>query len=207
MDTALLHAVNGFAFRHDGFEDAVSRYEAASQALFLGLVLVLVAVGGKGGAWRRAGVAAGIGAGLALACAQLLARLVERPRPFVADPRGVHLFARHAADPGFPSDHATAAFAIATALALRDRRLGAAVAVLAVALAAGRVALGLHYPSDVVGGAVLGAACSLALYAPAARGLIDGLADTVGLLLPAPRGWTRGRRIRRPAARERSPAR
>jgi len=192
VDTAILHALNDFAVHHDGFEDAVSRYEAVSQALFLGLVLLLVAIGGEDGALRRAGVAAGLGAGLALACAQLLARLVERPRPFVADPTGVHLFAHHAADPGFPSDHATAAFAIATALALRDRRLGAVVGVLAVVLAAGRVALGVHYPSDVLAGAVLGAACSLALYAPAPRSLIDGLADTTGLLLPAPRGWTLG---------------
>jgi undecaprenyl-diphosphatase len=192
VDTALLHAVNGFAFQHDGFEDAVSRYEAASQALFLGLVLVLVAFGGEGGAWRRAGVAAGLGAGCALACALVLSRLADRPRPFAADPSAVHLFARHAADPSFPSDHATAAFAIATAVLLRDRRVGAVVLALAVVLAAGRVALGLHYPSDVVAGAVLGAACSLVLYAPGPRGLIDGLADTAGLLLPAPRGWTLG---------------
>jgi undecaprenyl-diphosphatase len=192
VDTTLLHAVNGFAFHHDGFEDAVSLYEAASQALFLGFVLVLVAVGGEGGALRRAGVAAGLGAGLALALAQLVARIAERPRPFVADPAGVHLFARHAADPGFPSDHATAAFAIATAVALRDRRLGAVFVALALVLAAGRVALGLHYPSDVLAGATLGAACSLALYAPAPRAVVDGLADTAGLLLPAPRGWTLG---------------
>jgi undecaprenyl-diphosphatase len=192
VDTTLLHAVNGFAFHHDGFEDVVSRYEAVSQALFLGLVLMLVAVGGEDGALRRAGVAAGLGAALALACAALIARLAERPRPFVADPHGVHLFARHAADPGFPSDHATAAFAIATAVALRDRRRGAAFVALAVVLAAGRVALGLHYPSDVLAGAALGSACSLALYAPAPRAIVDGLADTAGLLLPAPRGWTLG---------------
>jgi undecaprenyl-diphosphatase len=192
VDATLLHAVNGFAVHHDGFEDAVSRYEAFSQALFLGLVLLLVAVGGEGGVLRRAGVAAGLGAALALACAQVVVRLVDRPRPFVADPGGVHLFGHHAADPGFPSDHATAAFAIATAVALRDRRLGAAFFALAFVLAAGRVALGLHYPSDVLAGAALGSACSLALYAPAPRALVDGLADTAGLLLPARRGWTLG---------------
>lgn len=189
MDTALLHAVNGFAFRHDGFEDVVSLYEAASQALFLAFVVLLVLAAGERVDLRRAGVAAGLGAGLALACAQVLSRLVDRPRPFVADPSGVHLFAHHAADAGFPSDHATAAFAIATAVLLRDRRLGAGVVVLAVVLAAGRVALGVHYPTDVLAGAALGAACSLALYAPAPRALIDGLADLAGMLLPSPRGW------------------
>jgi undecaprenyl-diphosphatase len=122
---------------------------------------------------------------VALACAQLLSRIVDRPRPFVADPGGVHLFARHAADAGFPSDHATAAFAIATALLLHDRRLGAIVLAAAALLAAGRVALGVHYPSDVLAGAALGAAVALAL----------------------PRGaaWMRsGRRMRPPS--KRSPA-
>lgn len=180
MDTSLLHALNGLAFHHDGFEDPLSLYVGASQALFLALVVLLVAFG-AGSDWRRrAGVATGLGAGLALACAQVISRIADRPRPFVADPGGVHLFARHAADASFPSDHATAAFAIATAVLLRDRRWGAVVLALAAVLAAGRVALGVHYPSDVLGGAALGAAVSVALYAPVARGWIDRLADAVG---------------------------
>jgi undecaprenyl-diphosphatase len=117
MDTSLLHAVNGFAFHHDGFEDALSLYVGASQVLFLALVVLLVLFGAR----RRAGVAAGLGAGVALACAQVISRLADRPRPFVTDPRHVHLFAPHVADASFPSDHATAAFAIATAVVLRTR--------------------------------------------------------------------------------------
>lgn len=161
MDLALLHAANGFAFRHDGFEDVLTLYESASQALFLALVVVLVV---SGGGRRRAGMAAGLGAGVGLAVAQVVSRLVDRPRPFVADPSGVHLFARHVADASFPSDHATAAFAIATAVLLYDRRLGAVVLGCALALAAGRVAVGVHYPSDVLAGALLGAGASLAVH-------------------------------------------
>lgn len=180
MDISLLHAVNGFAFHHDGFEDPLSLYVGASQALFLALVVLLVIFDAGSGRRRRAGVAAGLGAGLALACAQVISRIADRPRPFVDDPGGVHLFARHVADASFPSDHATAAFAIATAVFLRDRRLGAVVLAFAAVLAAGRVALGMHYPSDVLAGAALGAAASLALYAPVIRARIDGLADWIG---------------------------
>jgi undecaprenyl-diphosphatase len=180
MDTSMLHALNGFAFHHDGFEELLAVYVAASQVLFMALLAVLAAIGG---AKRRAAVAAGIGAGLALACAQVISRAVDRPRPFVSDPGSVHLFARHVADAGFPSDHATAAFAIATAIFLRDRRLGAAVLVLAGVLAAGRVALGVHYPTDVVAGAGLGAAVALVLHVPAARTRIDRLADAVGRVI------------------------
>jgi undecaprenyl-diphosphatase len=185
VDTSLLHAVNGFAFHHDGFEDPLSLYVGASQALFLALVVIMVLVPMGEGLYRRAGVAAGLGAALALACAQVISRIADRPRPFVADPGGVHLFARHVADASFPSDHATAAFAIATAVLLRDRRWGVVVLAFAAVLAAGRVALGVHYPSDVLAGAALGAAVSLALYAPLVRPRIDRLADWAGRLIDA----------------------
>lgn len=183
MDVTLLHAFNGFTFHHDGFEDPLSLYEGASQALFFALVVLLVLVDAGSGWRRRAGVAAGLSAGLALALAQIVSRLVDRPRPFVADPSGVHLFARHVADASFPSDHATAAFAIAMAVLLRNRPLGIVVLGLAVVLAAGRVALGVHYPSDVIAGAALGAAAALALHVPAARRRVDRLADIITVMV------------------------
>jgi undecaprenyl-diphosphatase len=181
MDGTLLHALNDFASHHDGFEDALSLYERLAQVLFMALLAGLVLAGGH--RLRRAAVAGGLAAAVALACAQVLARLVDRPRPFVADPSRVHLFAAHAADAGFPSDHATAAFAIAVALVLRDRRWGAATLVLATVLAVGRVAIGVHYPSDVLAGAALGTLIALLLYLPAVRGRIDGLTDRGGTLL------------------------
>jgi undecaprenyl-diphosphatase len=110
----------------------------------------------------------------------VISELVDRARPFVADPNGVHLFTAHAADPGFPSDHATAAFAIATAIFLRKRGWGIAALVAATVLSVGRVALGVHYPSDVVAGAALGSAAALVLRLPPLRTRIDRLADWIG---------------------------
>jgi undecaprenyl-diphosphatase len=204
MDTTLLHALNGFASHHDAFEDPLALYVGASQILFMALLALLVLADRAGGRLRRAAVAGGLGAGLALLCAQVVSRAVDRPRPFVADPAGVHLFAKHAADAGFPSDHATAAFAIATALALRDRRWGGVVLALATVLAVGRVALGVHYPTDVLGGAALGAAVSWLLYARAVRTRIDRLADWAGRPIDAVwRRWspTRAAALRLAAVR------
>ncbi|MDX6677347.1 MAG: hypothetical protein QOE31_1399 [Solirubrobacteraceae bacterium] len=181
MDSGLLHALNGFALHHDGFEDALSLYEQLAQILFVALLAGLILAGGR--RLRRAAVTGGLAAAAALAVAQVIARLVDRPRPFVADPSGVHLFAGHAADPGFPSDHACAAFAIAVALLLRDRRWGLVTLTLATALAIGRVAIGVHYPSDVLAGAALGAAVALLLHAPAVRTRTDRLADRGGALI------------------------
>lgn len=182
MDWSVLHALNNFMYQHDGVEDPLLFYVNASEALFIATLAIvfLAARGAAHAAWRRASVAAVLSAGLGLAVGKVISELVDRARPFVADPHGVHLFAAHAADPGFPSDHATAAFAIAVAIFLRKRSWGIAALVLATILSVGRVALGVHYPSDVLAGAALGAAAALALWTPALRTRIDRLADAVG---------------------------
>jgi undecaprenyl-diphosphatase len=182
MDVDGVHALNSLLVGHDGIEDPLGLYVAASELLFLlGIVLLFaLARGGRRVELRRAATAAGLSAGLGLLVAQVVSRLVDRPRPFVAHPDQVHLFAKHAADASFPSDHATAAFAIATALLLRDRRLGIGAMVLAVLLGVGRVAIGVHYPTDVIGGAVLGAGCAVVLWLSPVRALLHRIADGVG---------------------------
>src|SRR3954454_15684103 len=182
MDHSLLHALNDFMFRHDGVEDPLLFYVNVSEALFIATLAIvfLAARGAAHAAWRRASVAAVLSAGLGLAVGKVISELVDRARPFVADPQGVHLFSGHAADPGFPSDHATAAFAIAVAILLRKRGWGIVALIAATVLAIGRVALGVHYPSDVIAGAALGSAAALALWAPPLRSRIDWLADAVG---------------------------
>jgi undecaprenyl-diphosphatase len=128
-------------------------------------------------------VAAAASAAVALAIGAVLSHLVDRARPFVSDPGGVHRFTHHAADAGFPSDHATASFAIATAIVLRNRRWGIVALALATLLSLTRVAIGVHYPSDVLAGAALGGATALALWQPPIRRRLHALADRCGALL------------------------
>jgi undecaprenyl-diphosphatase len=185
VDHALLHALNTLFVRHDALEDPWVAYVNAAELLFVGmLALAFVLAGGhRLRATRRAAAAAGLSAAVALLIAQVVSRLVERPRPFVSDPGGLHVFGHHAADPGFPSDHATAAFAIGVALLLRNRAWGTVVLVLATVLAVGRVAMGIHFPSDVLGGALLGTVVALGLHRARTRTLINRLSDDAGALL------------------------
>jgi undecaprenyl-diphosphatase len=182
VDFQIAHALDSFSAHHDGFEDVLGGYVGAAEVLFIAVVvgLFLLVPGARRPAAQRAAVAAGASAGFALLVAHFVSTAVDRPRPFVAHAVSIHPFLAHAADPSFPSDHATAAFAIAAAVALRLRGPGIALLVAAAVLAVGRVFLGLHYPSDVVAGALLGTATALTLWLPPIRERLDRLADVAG---------------------------
>jgi undecaprenyl-diphosphatase len=153
-----------------------------AQVFFVALLAVIFLARGK---WRSVNgrhgvVAAGFSALLALGAAQIIAHIWERPRPYIAHPGDAHLFIAASHDPSFPSDHATAAFAIAVALLLRHRKAGILAIVMAVTLCVARVAVGTHYPGDVLGGALLGSAAALVLWHPIVRRPLHDLGDWVG---------------------------
>lgn len=98
-----------------------------------------------------------VAVGLAdLIAAYLLKPLIDRLRPC-----WVYEWIRSADGCGgkfsFPSNHATNAMTIAAAVTLWvNRKIGAFLIFLAVAIGLSRVYLGVHYPSDIVGGFVFG---------------------------------------------------
>jgi membrane-associated phospholipid phosphatase len=92
--------------------------------------------------------------------------IVRRPRPVL---EGLPPLGGAPSGLSFPSAHSTSAFAVATAMTRVDRRAVISF-VPAVALAAGRPYLGMHYPSDVAVGVGLGVVLGLAVPLPGAEG-------------------------------------
>lgn len=94
---------------------------------------------------------------IAIALNYAIKLVVKRPRPVL---EGLPPLGGAPSSLSFPSAHATSSFAVATAMTRVDS-LGALAFVLAFVLSLGRPYLGMHYPSDVLAGAVLGVALGL----------------------------------------------
>ncbi len=85
----------------------------------------------------------------------ILKPLIARTRPFDVMP-SLKIIIPKPTDFSFPSGHTLASFASATAVFINHRRLGAAAYVFAALMAFSRIYLCVHYPTDVLGGILLG---------------------------------------------------
>jgi undecaprenyl-diphosphatase len=133
----------------------------------------------------------------------ILKRLIGRGRPFVSghDPFNFAPLAWRPDYASLPSGHATTAFAALVAVGLVWPRLRGIMAIYAFAIAASRVILLAHFPSDVIAGAALGAAGALVVrdwFARRRLGFVVG-ADGRVRALPGP-SWARIKRVARQVA-------
>lgn len=95
---------------------------------------------------------------------ELIRFFVHRQRPFeaLALPPAQSLLV----DPAwsFPSGHATFFFALSTAVYLYNKKWGIGFFALSIVMTLGRVTAGLHYPSDIIAGAVIGVTTAYIVY-------------------------------------------
>jgi undecaprenyl-diphosphatase len=128
--------------------------------VWLVLLGALAALGGRTGRWAALAGLAAMAVGLAFS--EVLKSIVMQPRPFVslAD---VRLLVSPPGSYSFPSVNATYAFAAFSGASLTIRRLlgrlpvwGWGFLALAVAVSYSRVYVGVHYPGDILSGAIIG---------------------------------------------------
>lgn len=118
--------------------------------------------------WRRPSLLVWVGLAdlIAYLASAGLRAAIERPRPPLRYPQ-IETLVPLPHSYSFPSGHTSTSFACAVVLAAAtpNRRARALLIALATLIALSRVYAGVHYPLDVVGGAVLGMAIGLALVA------------------------------------------
>ena len=93
---------------------------------------------------------------------ELIRWAYHRPRPFVVLEHVRQLIEKNTNEASFPSGHAAFYFAVAFAVYLGNKSTGRVMLILAGVLSIARVYLGVHYPSDILGGAVVGLVSALA---------------------------------------------
>lgn len=143
---------------------------------------------------RRAVVYAVVSGAISVVLAMLISHTFYQPRPFVVEPQTVHQLISHPADSGFPSDHTAGSFGFAVGLLFAGISDGLWGLVFAAAVALSRVVVGVHWPSDIVVGALLGIV--VALIVLGARGALEWLVQLLFRMFrirPAHRRYSRMR--------------
>ena len=163
MDGELLLAIQGL--RLEWLDPLVSLFTTLGNGGLLWIVLSLALL-----CWRptrKVGAASLLALAIGFLCTNVAVKpLIQRPRPYTAVEGLVPLLT--SGDPNsFPSGHTCAAFAAGLAWAgtcsARWARVAAVVS--AVCMGLSRLYVGVHYPSDVLAGALVGSLAALAALA------------------------------------------
>ncbi len=169
VDRAAYHAVTSTASPTLDVRLAHLSNAANYSRLWLGIAGIMALLGG-----RRQRRAAALGVA-AIGVTSAVVNLAVKPA-FVRDrplrPNAVTSEAPHVRMPdstSFPSGHAASAFAFASAVGGELPAMALPLRVLASAVAYSRVHTGVHYPADVVAGAIIGAAAGTVVHHIARR--------------------------------------
>lgn len=173
FDIQLLHLLNNLAGR-SAATDAVIVFLARDLAYILIAIFLLLLYFSKSPKQEklRALFLTFVSSAIArFGITELIRFFYNRPRPFVVLP--VHQLLTENSW-SFPSGHATFFFAMATAIYFYNKKWGIGFFIAAIFMTIGRVIAGVHYPSDIIGGAFIGIAVAYATFY-LVRGLDKGL--------------------------------
>ncbi|MDG0793442.1 undecaprenyl-diphosphatase [Cohnella ginsengisoli] len=161
MNYWLFQLINQLADRYDWIDDIM---EFCAQDIVFAMIAILGILWFTGKKQNQKAVffAAVTACAAMLIGSLVISPAVQHPRPFAT--HQVHQLVAHAADYSFPSDHAMLAFSIAFSVLLVKRRIGMLLLVLAVVTGFSRVYVGVHYPADIAGAAVLSAVAAFAVH-------------------------------------------
>ncbi len=164
-DVSIFRSINN---NHSSFSDGFFQFQSATvKPVYVGLPIGFLATGilRKDKRAEDAGTLLAATAVFNFGLTTGMKYLIDRKRPF-RTLAGVHTKGTLETSPSFPSGHTSSAFAMATMLSLHYPKWYVIIPSYAWASLAGysRIAIGMHYPSDVLMGAAVGVGSSLLIY-------------------------------------------
>jgi undecaprenyl-diphosphatase len=164
MDWRFYKAIYDVSLDHHAIGTAFSDIEKASIPFMIVATVGLWLLARPGGSekWKLAAVSALGSAALALGINRLISSEIwDRKRPYLTHHIAHPWINSH--DASFPSDHASATFAIAFAVLAFDAVAGGIFLFLALVISVGRLFIGAHYPGDVGAGLLVGLAAAFVI--------------------------------------------
>lgn len=161
IDLSLFNLINGLAFK-DCVLDFIGFFIVKYSEHILVLVLVLFLAINFRRYWKMLFEAVVAAVFTRFVLVEIVRWLWFRPRPFVTN--NVNLLVDYSAtEAAFPSGHASFYFALSTIIYLYNKKIGIAFYIASSFVVLARVFVGIHWPSDILAGAILGILVGLVL--------------------------------------------
>jgi len=167
LDEKILFSLNGLNGKYKSL-DAIIAWTVSDYLIPVCLCLALICIWlvgqNKNTRYRyQIGIFSSLAAmAISSGISQLISMLIERPRPFVTHDLVVLFY--KPTDFSFPSNSVAACFAIAATVSTFNKKLGFSMFIAVGILAFSRVYVGVHYPSDVLMGAIIGILSIIPVY-------------------------------------------
>lgn len=161
MEQAVFNFINGFALRY-GWLDAFAIFLAKYLPyLLVACFFLFLLVNVK--KYKKMAVETFFAIGLSYVIfGRILHLLIARMRPFFNN--DVNTLLTHSFSRSFPSDHALFFFALSTIVFFYNKKAGILFFIASFLIGLARIFTGLHWPSDVVAGAVIGVISGIAVF-------------------------------------------
>lgn len=156
MDYTVFQLINGLSGRW-ALLDEIMRFFATDYMVPTGLISIIVFLWFSGRQeLQKQALLAIVSLALANAFVSLSNAFWFRSRPFTD--HDVNLLFYHPSDSSFPANSSATTWALAWTLWMHNRTIGGIALILAFMMALSRIFVGVHYPLDVIVGAVIGIA-------------------------------------------------